>query len=110
MKPLRSPVGGRTMDRLTLGLLMLFGIGLAMIVWRFIAGIGPVSGLSPPSPNRKTVERSASETGILTSVSACARRESTASEATMQQMGSVRPPCGGIKLDMWMSLFGGLGL
>jgi len=50
VKPLRSPVAGRTLDRLTLLLLVVFGIGLAMIVWRFVAGIGPVSGLSDGYP------------------------------------------------------------
>jgi Ni/Fe-hydrogenase subunit HybB-like protein len=50
MKPLRAPVGGRTFDGLTVGLLVLFAFGLAMIAWRFAAGIGPVSGLDDGHP------------------------------------------------------------
>ena len=46
---------------------------------------------------RKTVERSACETGTFGSLAASALKFSISLAGTVRQIGSVKPPCGGIK-------------
>ena len=48
------PLGGRTLTRPYLGLLTVVAVGLALIGWRFLAGLGPepTLGLDPNRPKR----------------------------------------------------------
>src|SRR5579884_3349692 len=62
--------------------------------------IGPVSGLSPPSPRRYSVERSASLTARRGSDAVRARKSTASSAGTLRLTGSFSPPCGGIKSDI----------
>src|SRR5262249_18274101 len=62
--------------------------------------IGPVSGDRPPSPKRYTLERSASDTGTFGSVAAFASKVFRSASGTVQDTGSERPPCGGMRSPM----------
>lgn len=44
------PVGGNLFTRPFRTLLLIFGLGAILLIWRFAAGIGPVSGLSDGYP------------------------------------------------------------
>jgi Ni/Fe-hydrogenase subunit HybB-like protein len=45
-----TPVGGSLMTPVTRILLMMFLIGAALTVWRFVVGLGPSTGLSDGYP------------------------------------------------------------
>src|SRR6185436_18235340 len=73
--------------------------------------IGPMSGERPPSPKRYTVDRSASETGTFFRVAALVVNACRSPSATVQETGSLRPPCGGMRSPMgWKLPFAGISV